>query len=335
MCGLYGYIGKPNKKTTTALRLLAIANEVRGQDSAGIVVASKGGIELYKKAVNATKFMAKETTRQIFNRQRYNDYIVAIGHSRAATTGIISDENAHPYQVGGYVFAHNGIIDNFDELQTKYKTNYQVDSQIIGYLLNTCKDKTVFEKKLQGWFTVPYFRLDDIYTLRIAKNNAPCSFCFLPDNRGVLFSSVKEHLEIAVKRAKLNGNIIETEGTKIYTLTWKNNKIEYTRENITPKSYSYGYNYGWYDDYYNQDNWIKQGDIWKLKNEAQVIDDDMPTEGSELPEPTEQTKQEDLSINFTEAEKKTDWFRRWFDENGNVKTEKIEKIKSRHKWFKI
>lgn len=235
MCGVYGFIGKPTKKTIRAIRLLGIMNEERGQDSAGIAVANGSEFSLYKKAVNSSRFLGKETTRQILWRYRHSEFMTVIGHTRAATIGAVNDDNAHPYRIGKWVFAHNGMINNFWNLQQTYKTNYQVDSQIIGYLLNLYPERRVFDKLLSGWFTVPYMDINDHTQLNIAKNEAPLALAFLKNHKGVYFSSLHSHLKTAMTLTGINAPVTTINQPKIYHLRWTGDHIETVKEKLSPR----------------------------------------------------------------------------------------------------
>lgn len=225
MCGIFGFIGRPTKKTTSVLYLLASLNEDRGKDSTGLAISNGEEFSFYKNTGKATDFLKDPKTIQLLNTHKRSNFMNVIGHTRQATTGAVTKENAHPFRIGRFIIAHNGIISNFDELQEKYKTNYLVDSQIIAYLLNLHEPIEVFEKLIGGWFVVPYFELENQTELNIAKHNAPLALAVLPDGSGMYYSSLKADLKRALQTAEIRTGVGETNGSKLYKYKWGNGEL--------------------------------------------------------------------------------------------------------------
>lgn len=134
MCGIVGYIGSRDVSTTLieGLRLL----EYRGYDSAGIAVAASGGeISMRKRAgrlANLEGVLGELPT----------DSVAGIAHTRWATHGAPTDTNAHPHmdEHGKIAIIHNGIIENFAELQQElvakgHTLSSDVDTEVIVHLI--------------------------------------------------------------------------------------------------------------------------------------------------------------------------------------------------------
>lgn len=113
MCGIIGYTGKIDAKTVLLEGLKAL--EYRGYDSAGIALETSEdrGLLIKKKAGpvdNLVRAMADVEVKSS----------CGIGHTRWATHGGVSDQNAHPHTTGLVTLIHNGIIENYRELTEKY-----------------------------------------------------------------------------------------------------------------------------------------------------------------------------------------------------------------------
>lgn len=134
MCGIVGYIG--NQKATPILLNCLSALEYRGYDSAGIAVLEKNNICILKD---------KGRVKNLYNIDGINELSgnIGIAHTRWATHGKPSKENAHPHSDNSNTFAvvHNGIIENFAVLKefliNKGYTFYsETDTEIIPNLIH-------------------------------------------------------------------------------------------------------------------------------------------------------------------------------------------------------
>src|ERR1700689_1517930 len=134
MCGIVGYVG-PKDVVSVILEGLRRL-EYRGYDSAGIAVGSAGhGLEL-RRAPGKLRNL-EEVIRQ---RPLHGSY--GIGHTRWATHGRPTEENAHPYRdcTGKIVVVHNGIVENYLNLKKKlteegHKFTTETDTEIIAHLV--------------------------------------------------------------------------------------------------------------------------------------------------------------------------------------------------------
>ncbi|MBI5202461.1 MAG: glutamine--fructose-6-phosphate transaminase (isomerizing) [Elusimicrobia bacterium] len=164
MCGIVGYTGP---KEATPLLLEGLKRlEYRGYDSAGLAVLTNGHVELRRsvgKLANLDTLLKKEPLKGT----------VGLGHTRWATHGRPSEENAHPHTDCSkkLVVIHNGIIENYVELKGKLMDKGHVfasetDTEIVAHLI---------EDKLSG----------------LSKGGAP----FAPDFREpMLFEAVRQAL---------------------------------------------------------------------------------------------------------------------------------------------
>ncbi len=110
MCGIVGYIGE---KDATPIILNGLKKlEYRGYDSAGLAVIENGSIALRRDAGKLEKLITLVNQKPVSGN-------LGIGHTRWATHGVPSANNAHPHISGNgkVVLVHNGIVENFLELK--------------------------------------------------------------------------------------------------------------------------------------------------------------------------------------------------------------------------
>ncbi len=109
MCGIIGYTG--NKQTVPILLEGLKTLEYRGYDSAGISVAENGTITTVKTKGRLTELEEKLSRRAELSAS------CGIGHTRWATHGEPSDVNSHPHSTKALALVHNGIIENYSEIE--------------------------------------------------------------------------------------------------------------------------------------------------------------------------------------------------------------------------
>ncbi len=132
MCGIVGYVG--SRKTAEILMDGLKRLEYRGYDSAGIAVFHQGRIETRRNEGKLNK-LEEQIKGESF------DGRIGIGHTRWATHGKPSDENAHPHKAGRIAVVHNGIIENYLPLKEFLKKKgrafaSETDTEVIAHLID-------------------------------------------------------------------------------------------------------------------------------------------------------------------------------------------------------
>ena len=177
MCGIMGYMGprETAKVLIDGLRRL----EYRGYDSAGVAIFQKGKIEIRRKEGKLARL------EELIGNETF-DGRSGIGHTRRATNGRPSDENAHPHKVGRVAVVHNGIIENYlalkDVLKKKgHRFKSETDTEIISHLIDEflregCSPLDAVRKaldKIKGSYALVILIEGDSRTLIAAKKESP------------------------------------------------------------------------------------------------------------------------------------------------------------------
>jgi glucosamine--fructose-6-phosphate aminotransferase (isomerizing) len=132
MCGIVGYVGDKESAPILVSGLKKL--EYRGYDSAGVAVVHRNTLNV----VRATGKLKNLENRVQADTPQGN---IGIGHTRWATHGRPSDENAHPHTYGGVAVVHNGIIENHlslkEELRAKgHHFSSETDSEVFAHLIS-------------------------------------------------------------------------------------------------------------------------------------------------------------------------------------------------------
>ena len=126
MCGIFGYVGKRRTAPQIVLDGLKIL-EYRGYDSWGIAAPGRSGLEVDK---HTGKISVAST--------KLANATIALGHTRWATHGGVTDANAHPHLdcQAGLALIHNGIVENYQELKASLPTHKflsETDSEVVAH----------------------------------------------------------------------------------------------------------------------------------------------------------------------------------------------------------
>jgi len=198
MCGIVGYVG-PRQASEVLLGGLARL-EYRGYDSAGLAVVSAGELTVVRrlgKLVNLTDAVEASPVAGS----------VGIGHTRWATHGRPSEENAHPHVdcTGRIAVVHNGIIENYMELreelaQAGHILRSETDTETVAHLVEAYYDgdlaaavrKTI--RRLDGAYALGVVHLDDPDTVVAARKDSPL-IIGIGDGENIVASDIPAVLE--------------------------------------------------------------------------------------------------------------------------------------------
>ncbi len=133
MCGIIGYIGR---QEATPILLDGLKRlEYRGYDSSGIAVAEQNRLTVIKRTGRVESLFRAVTATELHGR-------CGISHTRWATHGRVSDENAHPHisSDGKIALVHNGVIENFEQikkflLEQGYAFQSDTDTEVLCNLI--------------------------------------------------------------------------------------------------------------------------------------------------------------------------------------------------------
>ncbi len=177
MCGIIGYIGPKDVVPILVEGLKRL--EYRGYDSAGIAVVDKNKIHL-KRAKGKISDLEKSLGSSSLNGN------FGVGHTRWATHGRPSEENAHPHRdcTGSFVVVHNGIIENYLSLKKKlieegHTFQTETDTEVIAHLIEKYFQGSLEEavqqavQELEGAYAVGAISTKDVGKIVVAKVGPP------------------------------------------------------------------------------------------------------------------------------------------------------------------
>ena len=233
MCGIIGYVGEKRFSIDVIIDGLKHL-EYRGYDSAGIAYVKDNNVVIEREVgriSNLESVLKKDTSH------------IGIGHTRWATHGKPTKENAHPHKVGNITLVHNGIIDNFMELKSvlmsegytfKSDTDTEVAAAYIDSLYkennDMIKSLSICVNKFLGSYAFGIINELETYVLYALRKDSPL-IIGVGENENFIASDVPSIL-------KYTNKYIDIENDEIVKIT-KDKVIVYDKNyNIINKEIS-------------------------------------------------------------------------------------------------
>jgi glutamine---fructose-6-phosphate transaminase (isomerizing) len=256
VCGIVGYVGK--ERCVEVLMEGLGHLEYRGYDSAGLALQREGRIEQIREVGQL-----ENLTRALAGRNGDLSVVrTGVGHTRWATHGRPSEENAHPHLggAGSVAVVHNGIIENFSELKEELEArgvsfHSETDTEVMAHLIAERVEagetlRTALAgvlEKLEGSFAVAAVSVDEPGRIVAARHQSPL-VVGLGEGENFLASAVQAllgetHRFVVVE----NGEIVEIDDTGVGVFAPSGERVE--RETFEVDWDAEAVELGGYDDY--------------------------------------------------------------------------------------
>lgn len=225
MCGIVGYIGSKQAKEILLDGLRRL--EYRGYDSAGLALIEDGKLLIFKRAGKVSGLEEWVTGGKLSAH-------LGIGHTRWATHGRPTDENAHPHSdcQGRLAVIHNGIIENYlqlkEELQAKgHKFASQTDTEVLAHLFEECYQGDLEEavraglKRVKGACAIAVVSTNSPEEIVVARIGSPLVIG-LGEGENFLASDIPALLPYTRRMLFLNDGemaVLTAEAVKLSTFT--------------------------------------------------------------------------------------------------------------------
>ncbi|MCX7883230.1 MAG: glutamine--fructose-6-phosphate transaminase (isomerizing) [Brevinematales bacterium] len=251
MCGIVGYIGTRDAKEILLDGLSRL--EYRGYDSAGVALMEQNGALAIEKQVGKIVNLRNAVFRRFHNQS----FALGIGHTRWATHGGVTRENAHPHvSVSGRIaLVHNGIIENYMSLkqyllQHGYTFTSETDTEVLVHLIedfykregNRNLQSAVMEalKVVEGTYGIAVICSDEPYKIVAARNGSPLVIgigenemfvasdvnALLPYTRNVIYLEDKELVVLKSQNYKAYDLDYQRIDKEIFHVEWDLSAIE-------------------------------------------------------------------------------------------------------------
>ncbi|MCL6516911.1 glutamine--fructose-6-phosphate transaminase (isomerizing), partial [Alicyclobacillus sp.] len=223
MCGIVGYVGPRAVQHVIVEGLRKL--EYRGYDSAGMAVLEDGDVRVVKTVGRLANLEERL-------HEGRSDGHIGIGHTRWATHGRPSDENAHPHQdcSGRFAIVHNGIIENYLSLREEllargHQFKSETDTEVVAHLIEELYHGDLFQTmlevagRLRGAYALVVLAKDHPDTLIAIRRSSPI-IVGLGDEENFIASDIPAILEYTRDVYVLEDGemaVVRADGVSIHT----------------------------------------------------------------------------------------------------------------------
>ncbi|SHI72826.1 glutamine--fructose-6-phosphate transaminase (isomerizing) [Fibrobacter sp. UWP2] len=237
MCGIVGYIGQNEALPVLVNGLKKM--EYRGYDSSGVALVENGKIDVVRASGKISALEQKLKARSLKG-------TVGIAHTRWATHGAPTEENAHPHTSfdGKISIVHNGIIENYASLkgklisegvQFKSETDTEVVAHLIAKYYSGNLKAAVLKalSKVEGTFGIAVICSEEPGTLVGARRGSPLILGIGNNNEFFLASDVSAIINYTQKVVYLDDNdVVEIKDGHYNIVTLNSNEVQREVENV-------------------------------------------------------------------------------------------------------
>lgn len=274
MCGIYGvaksttpYTSKELKLVKKVLRVIAVESESRGSHSSGIAQVGKA-IKLHKSLLPSSKFVDNKMYNDAVN-SLIDSSSILIGHTRFATEGAITKDNAHPFRVGGVVGAHNGCVYNIEEMQSRLDKKCPVDSQLIFKSIDANANIQEAVKHFDSDFALSFVKDDPLTLYLCRESNRPLFVTYVGSLKTLFYASEKDFIQKGLLSAGIKeASVYELNKNNLYkfdTRRFVSDRTNVAKTEFVYESRVYQYNMNSYVNHYTNDEageWVNTGHIF-------------------------------------------------------------------------